>query len=78
MLRATIKGPDHASAYGLAIYNDEELLRMLLSPNRDTVIPFGGVLPNIHAVLLPKKAFKPGVPLWKKNTKKKGKQKTKK
>ncbi len=62
----------------IAIYNDEELLRMLLSPNRDTVIPFGGVLPNVHAVLLPKKAFKPGVPLWKKNTKKKGKQKTKK
>mgnify|MGYP002789613701 FL=1 len=35
----------------LAIRNDEELNKLL----RDVTIASGGVLPNIHAVLLPKK-----------------------
>src|SRR6478609_9369379 len=41
----------------LAIRNDEELNKLL----REVTIAQGGVLPNIHAVLLPKK--KAGVPV---------------
>ncbi|GAA5925186.1 hypothetical protein JCM1841_004678 [Sporobolomyces salmonicolor] len=41
----------------LAIRNDEELDQLL----KDTTISQGGVLPNIHANLLPKKATKPSV-----------------
>ena len=40
----------------LAIRNDEELNRLLSS----TTIAAGGVLPNIHSVLLPKKSKKEG------------------
>ena len=35
----------------LAIRNDEELSKML----SDVTISMGGVMPNIHSVLLPKK-----------------------
>lgn len=38
----------------LAIRNDEELIRLL----HGVTISQGGVLPNIHAVLLPKKTVK--------------------
>ncbi|KAH7296032.1 hypothetical protein KP509_26G005800 [Ceratopteris richardii] len=38
----------------LAVRNDEELSKLL----GNVVIANGGVLPNIHATLLPKKAFK--------------------
>ena len=38
----------------LAVRNDEELNRLL----GDVTISAGGVLPNIHAVLLPKKVVK--------------------
>ncbi|KAG5670396.1 hypothetical protein PVAND_000664 [Polypedilum vanderplanki] len=38
----------------LAIRNDEELNRLL----QNTTISDGGVLPNIHAILLPKKTVK--------------------
>ena len=34
----------------LAVRNDEELSQMFA----DAIIPGGGVLPNVHAVLLPK------------------------
>eukprot|EP00301_Raphidiophrys_heterophryoidea_P018927 c3919_g1_i1.p1 GENE.c3919_g1_i1~~c3919_g1_i1.p1 ORF type:complete len:245 (+),score=55.25 c3919_g1_i1:67-801(+) len=37
----------------LAVSNDEELMRLF----RHATIPHGGVLPNIHAALLPKKEF---------------------
>merc|ERR1712238_545561 len=40
----------------LAVKNDEELNKLL----GDVTIAQGGVLPNIHAVLLPKKANKGG------------------
>merc|ERR1739848_613453 len=40
----------------LAIRNDEELSKLL----SDTTIAAGGVLPNIHSVLLPKKGGKKG------------------
>merc|ERR1712124_58319 len=40
----------------LAIRNDEELSKLLSS----VTIASGGVLPNIHAVLLPKKSGKKG------------------
>jgi histone H2A len=33
----------------LAVYNDEELSKLL----QKSVIPYGGVLPNIHAILIP-------------------------
>mmetsp|Transcript_62489 Transcript_62489/g.73995 ORF Transcript_62489/g.73995 Transcript_62489/m.73995 type:complete len:124 (+) Transcript_62489:77-448(+) len=36
----------------LAVKNDEELNKLL----GNAIIPSGGVLPNIHAVLLPKKS----------------------
>eukprot|EP00586_Coscinodiscus_wailesii_P012050 CAMPEP_0172496358 /NCGR_PEP_ID=MMETSP1066-20121228/85959_1 /TAXON_ID=671091 /ORGANISM="Coscinodiscus wailesii, Strain CCMP2513" /LENGTH=92 /DNA_ID=CAMNT_0013268621 /DNA_START=279 /DNA_END=557 /DNA_ORIENTATION=+ len=39
----------------LAIRNDEEL-NVLFD---DVVIPSGGVLPNIHAILLPKRTTQP-------------------
>merc|ERR1712032_1217292 len=39
----------------LAVKNDEELNKLL----GDVTIPSGGVLPNIHAVLLPKKSGGP-------------------
>ena len=42
----------------LAIRNDEEL-NVLFD---DVVIPSGGVLPNIHAILLPKKSTQSPVP----------------
>jgi len=38
----------------LAVRNDEELNKLL----QDVTISSGGVLPNIHAVLLPKKSKK--------------------
>ena len=38
----------------LAIRNDEELSKLLM----DVTIAAGGVLPNIHSVLLPKKSAK--------------------
>jgi histone H2A len=38
----------------LAIMNDEELNMLVNGRGKRTVIPYGGVLPNIHAVLLPK------------------------
>jgi len=40
----------------LAVKNDEELNKLL----GNVTIASGGVLPNIHAVLLPKKTNKPG------------------
>ena len=40
----------------LAIRNDEELSKLL----GNVTIPSGGVLPNIHSVLLPKKKSKKG------------------
>jgi len=40
----------------LAIRNDEELNKLL----NDVTIASGGVLPNIHSVLLPKKSKKEG------------------
>jgi len=39
----------------LAVRNDEELNKLL----GEVTIASGGVLPNIHAVLLPKKVVKP-------------------
>lgn len=41
----------------LAVRNDEELSKLL----GDVVIPDGGVLPNIHSVLLPKTKGKKGM-----------------
>jgi len=41
----------------LAIRNDEELNKLL----RDTVIASGGSLPNIHAVLIPRKSLTNGI-----------------
>lgn len=38
----------------LAIRNDEELSKML----SDVTVAAGGVLPNIHQVLMPKKVWK--------------------
>ena len=52
----------------LAIRNDEELNKLL----GDVTIAAGGVLPNIHAVLLPKK--KASAAPAKKSTKKKSKK----
>lgn len=40
----------------LAVRNDEELSKLL----RDVTIAEGGVLPNIHTTLLPKKKIKKG------------------
>lgn len=37
-----------------AVHNDEELNKLL----RDVAIPGGGILPNIHAILLKKKPAK--------------------
>lgn len=47
--------PRHLS---LAIRNDEELNDLL----KGVTIAEGGVLPNIHSILLPKKAAKAGGP----------------
>eukprot|EP00466_Bigelowiella_natans_P020565 jgi/Bigna1/48254/estExt_Genewise1.C_240119 len=59
----------------LAIRNDEELNKLL----GDVTIAAGGVLPNIHAVLLPKKKASSTVTKKpkKKSSKKKGKKKGK-
>mmetsp|Transcript_10988 Transcript_10988/g.15284 ORF Transcript_10988/g.15284 Transcript_10988/m.15284 type:complete len:141 (-) Transcript_10988:418-840(-) len=53
----------------LAIRNDEELNKLL----GDVTIAAGGVLPNIHAVLLPKKKASSSAPK-KSSKKKKGKK----
>ncbi|CAM9864951.1 unnamed protein product, partial [Hapterophycus canaliculatus] len=42
----------------LAVRNDEELNKLL----GEVTIASGGVLPNIHAVLLPKKVMKSKAP----------------
>ena len=44
----------HSSSHSLAVKNDEELNKLL----GNVTIASGGVLPNIHAVLLPKKSTK--------------------
>ncbi|BBN04175.1 histone H2A [Marchantia polymorpha subsp. ruderalis] len=49
-------GPRHMQ---LAVRNDEELSKLLAS----VTIANGGVLPNIHSVLLPKKSGKPALSL---------------
>merc|ERR1712137_320723 len=54
----------------LAIRNDEELNKLL----GDVTIAAGGVLPNIHAVLLPKKKASSSAPKKSSKKKKKGKK----
>jgi histone H2A len=58
----------------LAVRNDEELNRLL----GGVTIAQGGVLPNIHAVLLPKKKASSGSKPAKKSSKKKKGKKSKK
>ncbi len=56
----TIRIPDCMSTYRhiqLAVRNDEELSKLLSG----VTIASGGVLPNIHTVLLPKKTGKKDV-----------------
>jgi histone H2A len=54
MLLVTQRKPHHLHHIQLAISSDEELSKLLSTVN----IASGGVLPNIHTHLLPKKSKK--------------------